>query len=78
MRLRFQRNRWLDEFHGNGLHFGDGDTQEVPDSEAQALLRDFPENFTAEPMKPAGDRAFDAPPKDRQFKRGPGGRGRMK
>jgi len=59
MKLVFKRNRWLSEYHGNGLHFRPGDTQDVEDKEAQALLRDFPENFS---------KAIDAPPADKQIK----------
>ncbi len=59
MRLLFKRNRWLEEYHGNGLHFRHGEAQDVKDEEAKGLLRDFPENFSA---------AIDSPPADKQIK----------
>jgi hypothetical protein len=75
MRLKFKVNKWLDEYHGNGLHFRDGDVADVADSEAQGLLLDFPENFTAAEA-PKGTASMDAPPADKMFRRG--GRGKVK
>ncbi len=63
MRLIFKRNKWLDEFHGNGIHLRPGESQDIPEQEAEGLLRDFPENFSV-----VASEAFDKPPADKQIK----------
>ena len=68
MKLLFKRNRSLEEYHGNGVHFLHGEEQEVPDKEAQGLLKDFPENFSKALDKPVADRQIKGAAKKDQAK----------